>query len=169
VTEEWMPVYAGGAMKSDPQFHPVLDRYRDLAERERRLGVLPGTPILVDPMRVIDDRLIRFFNSLTWRSQSRGTRDTYKTVYRTFFEWMASQHRDVFSATDEDVGLWKILRTDREVNPTGAVEGATWNKEIAGLNLLFRWASHPARGYMPVNPLAGLPNRGRMNTGRAGG
>jgi len=153
-------------MKSDPLFHPLLTQYEDLQQRELNLGIQPGTPILLDSKLNHDIRLIKFFNSAVWRSLHEGTRETYRTVYRPFFEFMHRRGRDIWTADEEDIALWKIARTDATVNPTGFVQGATWNKEISALDVLFKWASNPRRGYMISNPLDDLPNQGRAKNTR---
>jgi site-specific recombinase XerD len=162
-------------MRSDPYFHPVLFKYQDLEQIEKDLGIRDRTPILVDPAIHddpdswrLDPYLRAFFASPTWTTQPLGTRKTYGPIYRPLIQWLDTRrHKTIWEIDEDDLAVWKSIRTDFSVNPEGAVAGATWNKELSALELLFDWAAHPTRGYLPANPLGQLPGRGKARDGNS--
>ena len=136
----------------------------DLAARESTLGIGPQTPVLMDPDLGVDSRLVGFFTSPTFQAKSESTRRTYGFEYRTWLDFLWP--KDWAEATEEDVASFKLWRTSHAM-PPGPVEswdpsffapgrrvsGATWNKSVAALEVLYSWAANPRRGYVSSSPL----------------
>jgi hypothetical protein len=78
-TRGWLLVITERRSSVPVMFHPLLDEFADIDEREKRAGVLPGTPILISPKGEIDQGLVRFFNSPHYGSLGASTRSDYRT------------------------------------------------------------------------------------------
>lgn len=79
---------------------------------------------------------------------------SYAKDLRLWLAYLSSRHIDWADASGQDLLRYKVWRRRRDLNPH-AVSGTKWNRERAALLKLYRWASHPARGYARQNPLAG--------------
>lgn len=165
---EWLVTYSGGGLASATD--TWLSGYADIAEREFAAGILPRTPILTDPGGQLDARLVRFFRSAHWISLGTGSQATYAPVFRPFINFLSLDRGvDFTEVTPEDIAYWKRLRTDHSINPHGAVSGATWQKEVGALSLLYDWASADHVGLMKHSPFRDLPpsvRRGRRSSRR---
>lgn len=132
----------------------MLADFVAIDEMERRLDIPPRTPILVAPSGAIDARLTHFFSSPTFAVLSSGSRLSYAKDLRLWLAYLDSRKLEWTDATDEDLLRYKVWRRRRDLNPA-SVSGTKWNRERAALLKLYRWASHPARGYVRFNPLIG--------------
>lgn len=61
---------------------PVLAGWADLDQREADLGIVPGSPILIDPEHRIDPVLARFLARSRFAWLAQGTREAYAKDYR---------------------------------------------------------------------------------------
>jgi site-specific recombinase XerD len=163
----WIYSDTGGPLRSDPLFHPLLTEFEDIAQMEIDAGIDPGLPIVLHPTPSTDDDRMEpitfaFFRSLTWTQMTKGTQRAYLNPLRQFMRHMGDRGLFWWQADANDLAHWKNRRTDDPTSPH-YVSGATWNKEVAALNILFDWAANPARGYMPTNPLHEFPRGGLKN------
>ena len=146
--------WSGGPAHGDPSAHPLLDEFRFIDEMEQQLDIPRGTPILVSPTGQIDPRLTHFFSSPTFAQLSAGSRLSYGKDLRLWLAYLDSRGTDWADASQQDLLRYKVWRRRRDLNPA-AVSGTKWNRERAALLKLYRWASHPARAYVLLNPLSG--------------
>lgn len=113
---------------------------------EAEVGVPEGLPVLVGPDLSVDGRLAWFF--LTFAPSSLATATSYASTFATFFGFLDRRGRWLDSASGEDVmrsgsGGWRTRGTP------GRISAASFNRELAALGRLYRWAA--ARGMAAAN------------------
>jgi site-specific recombinase XerD len=160
-----MPITSGGSdrwslLVPDPDLvvpvslDPVLERWSDLAERERR-AMVAGELILLRPDLSIDRRIQRYFRSLEFEALAVSSRQTYATELKTWLDFLLVQGVGWDAATEEDFAWFKKWRLDpagREGNRR-PVQAASWDKGVAALDHFYRWAANPKRAYVVASPL----------------
>ncbi|GAA3516950.1 site-specific integrase [Streptosporangium album] len=133
-----------------PERVPVLAGWEDLAEREERTGIHPGDPIMLSPDCRIDELLSLFFCRSAFARLAMGTKRSYTDDYRLFFDFLWGRGKAWSEATADDLWDFEDWRTRSPRNP-GRVGGARWNRGLAALTHLYRWAVR--HGYVATNPI----------------
>lgn len=153
-TRGWLLVITERRSSVPVMFHPLLDEFADIDEREKRAGVLPGTPILISPKGEIDQGLVRFFNSPHYGSLGASTRSDYAKDIRLWVSYLWSRATPLrwTEATDEHLLEYATWRRRKDINPA-AVGGNKWDRELAALTKLYGWATRPSVGLVTVNPI----------------
>lgn len=128
----------------------MVSGWRDLREREAALRFRDRQPILVSPEGRVDPRLSKIFRRSTFSAKAEGTQETYAPIYRLFFTFLWQRGLNWDQATPEDLEDWEDWRRRAAANPK-RIEGATWGKELAALNLLYKAAR--GQGYVRENPV----------------
>ena len=119
-------------------------------ERELECGIRHLSPFMADPNLVIDARLTGYFNSHKFRRLAPATKKSYLADYRVFFDflWMRDKIWDQVTSDDiEDFEDWRRRAPD---NPR-KIGGSKWMRELAALNVLYKWAFQ--KGHLDVSPL----------------
>lgn len=131
----WVPVRRVVA----PERVPVLAGWEDLAEREERTGIHPGDPIMLSPDHRIDEILSLYFCRSAFARLAAETKRNYTNDYRIFFDFLWGRGKSWRQATADDLWDFEDWRTRSPRNPH-KVSGARWNRGLAALTRLYRWA-----------------------------
>lgn len=129
----------------------LLDVPEDLVSREAAFGIGPGDLFLTDPEYRADARLTRFTTRSSFARLARETRRNYATDLCLFFDFLWQRSKSWDEAAADDVLDWEDWRRRSPVNPA-RISGAKWNRELAALQLLYRWAA--AEDHVRRNPIA---------------
>jgi hypothetical protein len=110
---EWLSVTLADALPPPAMFHPAVDEWLNIEERERRAGVLAGIPIVVglaspaDPSGTdseLDLRLIDFMNHPLGAAVSAGlTGEVIRYQLPVFLRWLAGRGKSWDAATVQDL------------------------------------------------------------------
>ncbi|MGH3157240.1 MAG: site-specific integrase [Streptosporangiaceae bacterium] len=161
VGAEWSVYRTGGVPVIRPGFDGLLDRWSDIAERERRLGVCEGTPILIGPDGRVDARLAYFARRSAFARLASSTQDSYLKDLRLFFTFLWSRGKSWDQADHEDIDDYEWWRRRSPDNPR-RIGGAKWSRELAAFVLLYDWAA--GAGHLPRSPVLTHPARARDGT-----
>jgi len=117
----------------------------------REVGLEPGTPFLVSPCFEYDVVLNRFFQSPAMRMRAVTTQFGYARDMAAFltFLWAARHQKDWRDAVEADHLAYLAWRRRDDGGPR--VAGATWNREVAGVDAFYRWAVRA--GHVPTSPI----------------
>ena len=136
-----------------PTPSPLLDRWEDLPERERALGIEPGRPFLLRPDFSPDPDVLRYFASLRFRRLAPLSRASYARSLRMLLSYLESQGVDWRRMRESHVLDYEYWRRRDERNPDRRVRGATFGRELAAFRHFFAWAA--GQGLIAFRP-AGL-------------
>ncbi|WP_326630432.1 site-specific integrase [Streptomyces sp. NBC_01761] len=129
---------------------PQLVGLEDLSEREGRLGIHPGTPILLSPEYRIDELLSLYLSRSGFAKLAPETKRNYTDDYCLFFDFLWGRGKVWNEATDDDLADFEYWRTRAGENP-GKVGGSRWNRGLAALTRLYEWAER--HDYVVRNPV----------------
>jgi site-specific recombinase XerD len=144
----WVLVRAGRSSSLDQRFHILAAEWADIADRERRLGIPPGAPVLVSGGQ-IDDRLNVYFRQGFARDQM-PTAWTYAVEVRLWLAFLDTRDVRWDEARREDVRAFQMWRVYDDQNPR-RVSPATWNKGWAALKHFYGWARRD--GWIVTDPI----------------
>ena len=118
----WLTVLSGGSPSAPPNFLPELARFDSIEDLEARAGIRPGTPVIIDLVRLHADPegyrtervFTEFLRTSRWPRLTQGTRATYATVYPPIMRWLASRAfpKALHEMDVNDLLEWKDWRTD---------------------------------------------------------
>ncbi|MGW2937919.1 site-specific integrase [Streptomyces sp. NPDC001156] len=128
----------------------ALAGLEDLADREDRLGIHPGDPILLSPDCRIDELLSLYLCRSGFAKLAPETKRNYTDDYRLFFDFLWERDKVWNQATDDDLADFEYWRTRACTNP-GKIGGSRWNRALAALTRLYDWAER--REYVARNPV----------------
>lgn len=150
----WILAFTRAVTDVPVHLHPLLDEWRDIDARERRLMFPVETPCLARSDGYFDGRLADFLtHDYRFTSLSAGTRRTYAIEIRLWLDFLGQvMFKEWDEATEDDFGAFRHWRRFSEDNPA-RVSGATWNKAVAALTVFYRWAVHPNRAYVAASPV----------------
>jgi len=136
----------------------VAAGWGDLVARERAVRISAGDPFMVDPECRVDARLTRYFSRSGFARLAMSTKVSYTNDYRVFFNflWLRRTYWD--AATFDDLMDFEDWRRRSPDNPA-RISGAKWNRELAALQRLYRWADR--HGYVDTNPVSTKTVRNR--------
>ncbi|MFF1691246.1 MULTISPECIES: site-specific integrase [unclassified Streptomyces] len=129
---------------------PNLAGWEDLAEREERVGIHPGDPILLSPDYRIDDVLSRYLCRSSFARLAPETKRNYADDYCLFFDFLCGRGKTWREATADDLWDCEDWRTRSLRNPR-RVGGSRWNRGLAALARLYEWAVQ--REHVAVSPV----------------
>ncbi|MGC5364249.1 integrase [Streptomyces sp. DT24] len=129
---------------------PALAGWKDLAEREDRVGIHPGDPILLSPDYRIDEALSRYLCRSSFARLAPETKRNYTDDYCLFFDFLWGRGKWWSEASSDDLWDFEDWRTRSMRNPR-RVGGARWNRGLAALIRLYEWAVQ--REHVMVNPV----------------
>jgi site-specific recombinase XerD len=118
---------------------PALAGWADLAEREDRVGIHPGDPILLSPDYRVDEMLSRYLCRSSFARLAPETKRNYTDDYCLFFDFLWGRGKIWTDATADDLWDFEDWRTRSLRNPR-RVGGARWNRGLAALARLYEWA-----------------------------
>ncbi len=129
----------------------VLPGWEDLPARENQVGVRPGDPIFLAPDYTVDRVLGLYGQSTTFRRYTAETRRNYATDIALLLSFLSQRGRRWTEAVGRDLEDFEHWRRFAETNP-GRIGGTKWDRELAALASLYRWAVESA--YVRRNPVA---------------
>lgn len=147
-----MLAFSGGPASAPEWFHPKVDEWADIEERERTLRVAPRTPILVRPDGEMDYRVTEYLTRcLAFRGLAATSQETYAQEMRSWFSFLAATDDiDWEEATTESFlayRSWRLFTAENE----GRVTPATFKKSIPALKMFYDWAV--SKGYVDSSPI----------------
>ncbi|GIF01535.1 site-specific integrase [Paractinoplanes rishiriensis] len=110
-----------------------------LAGREQALGIEAGSLFFTDPDYRIDPRLTRYLTRSSFAWLAAETRRSYATDCCVFFDFLWSRGKNWSEACEDDVWDFQHWRRWSPRN-SRVISGSKWNRELAALNRLYRWA-----------------------------
>ncbi len=113
-----------------PDWVPVLAGYSDLAEREERVGIHPGDPILLSPDYRIDEVLSLFLCRSSFVRLADSTKEDYAEDYCLLFDFLWQRGKSWNEATADDLWDFEDWRMRSPRNPR-KVGGARWDRGLA--------------------------------------
>lgn len=146
----WFITETGGPSRCRADdLHPFAVATRDIEERERRLGIPPGMPIIASPEGV-DYRVTQYFR-FGFSGGQQSTSMTYARELLTWVKFLDPRGARWDEAGRDDVRAFQVWRVYDEGNH-GRVSPATWNKGWAALNHFYSWMK--ANGWIDASPVA---------------
>ncbi|MGJ5828055.1 site-specific integrase [Streptomyces ossamyceticus] len=133
-----------------PDGVPVLAGFGDLAEREERVGIHPGDPILLSPDYRIDELLCLYLCRSSFVRLMDSTKEDYTEDYCLLFDFLWLRGKSWIEATADDLWDFEDWRTRSPRNPQ-KVGGARWNRGLAAFAKLYSWATKSE--WIAVNPV----------------
>lgn len=164
--EDWLLVLVPRASRVPDHFHPVLDDYLDLNEREARAGIKPGTPIIISPDFEFDSDMARYFfsapefttlNALTRESEGREIKHWLSFLDSFGVHWLDAQteHFNDFRAFRTDPDVLRRLLADGAVvgadDRVSVISMGTFQKAHYALLRLYAWTVDTHR--TPQSPI----------------
>ena len=148
----WVLAFSGGPASAPEGFHPKVDEWADIEERERALHVAPRTPILVRPDGDLDYRVSEYLTRcLTFRSLAATSQETYAQEMRSWFGFLAATGDIEWDEATTDSFLayrtWRLYTAANE----GQVSPATFKKSVPALKMFYDWAV--GKGYVETSPI----------------
>ncbi len=147
---EWSLYWTGRDTTVPRGFLALLDDWADIDDRERRLGIEGGTPVLVDPACRVDARLAHFFRRSRFGFLAEETKQAYAKDYRLFFSFLHQRAKYWDEAGPDDLDDYESWRRRSPDNPR-RVGGSKWARELAAFKLLYGWAA--AAGHLGRSPV----------------
>jgi hypothetical protein len=136
----------------------VLAGWEDLPEREDRVGVRAGDPVLLSPDYRVDPVLSLYVQSPVFRHYTAETRRNYVTDIALLLTFLWGVGKSWADAAERDLEDYEHWRRFAAGNP-GRVGGAKWDRELAAFASLYGWAAK--RGHVTRSPVAVKRIRGR--------
>ena len=110
-----------------------------------------------------DALLIKRFISQCSRTGSQETRDGYRREVRRFMRWRDRNHPDLhLREIDPSLAQDWVSQLREEVD-AGHMKPRTFNRRIAAISSLYRWASEPSRSAVTGVPRNPMPPRSLLH------
>ncbi len=158
----WRVFWVPSIKTKVPHRLPALTGWEDLAERESSVGIRPGDPILLAPDHRVDELLGLYTHSSPFAAYTHETKRNYTTDLCLFLNFLWSRGKVWTQAVESDVEDFQYWRQQAPGNPN-RVGGSKWNRELAALIGLYKWATRPGNAFVLRNPI-----QTRQVTGRHG-
>ena len=110
-----------------------------------------------------DALLIKRFISQCSRTGSQETRDGYRREVRRFMRWRDRNHPDLhLREIDPSLAQDWVSQLREEVD-AGLMKPRTFNRRIAAISSLYRWAAEPSRSAVTGVPRNPMPSRSLLH------
>lgn len=146
VATEWH-LYRAGRDGQGPAAQGLLT---DLEERERKVGIRPGSPILLRPDGSVDLDVQRYLTSGSFRRLSAVSQLGYAHNLRAHFSHLWSQGVDWSDATADDLENWSSWRQEDKRNPRRVI-AATFARDLAAVRRFYEWQE--SKGTIDCSPV----------------
>ncbi len=148
----WVLAFSGGPASAPEGFHPKVDEWVDIEERERSLYIAPRTPILVRPDGNLDFRVSEYLTRcLNFRGLAPTSQETYAKEMRSWFGFLAASGDIEWDEATQESFLtyrtWRLFTAKNE----GRVTPATFKKSIPALKMFYDWAV--SKAYIEASPI----------------
>ena len=124
------PVGSWAGIRRPPGSSPLLVAQAELLE-QRLLEVAPGQPYLLRPDGSLDDDVIRYCNSESFRRLALRSQIGYAYDLRAYLSFLELRGVDWRVATGEDLVDYEYWRRQDPGNPQ-PISAATFTRELAG-------------------------------------
>ena len=131
---EWQLLRAGMRRPSDSS--PLLAAWAELLEQ--RLDASPGQPYLLRPDGSLDDDVIRYCNSESFRRLALRSQIGYAYDLRAYLSFLELRGVDWRVATGEDLVAYEYWRRQDPGNPQ-PISAATFTRELAAIRRFYVW------------------------------
>ena len=131
---EWQLLRAGIRRPSDSS--PLLAAWAELLDQ--RLDASPGQPYLLRPDGSLDDDVIRYCNSESFRRLALRSQIGYAYDLRAYLSFMELHGVDWRVATGEDLVDYEYWRRQDPGNPQ-PISAATFTRELAAIRRFYVW------------------------------
>ena len=152
---------SGSAVKSAVKLPPVMagmDRAEALAFVSRLYdSAQAGAHIWGDAL------LVKRFLTQCSRTGSQETRDGYRREVRRFMRWRDRNHPDLHLREIDPSLAQDWVSQLREQVEAGLMKPRTFNRRIAAISSLYRWASEPSRSAVTGVPRNPMPPRSLLH------
>lgn len=142
----WVPRHSVAV----PDGVSVLTGYGDLSEREERVGIHVGDPILLSPDYRIDEWLSLYLCRSSFVRLAPETKRNYTDDYCLLFDFLWARGKTWNKATADDLWDFEDWRTRSARNPR-RIGGSRWDRGLAAFTRLYAWAVR--KELMAVNPI----------------
>ncbi len=132
---EWQLLRAG--ILRPPGSSPLLVAQAELLE-QRLLEVAPGQPYLLRPDGSLDDDVIRYCNSESFRRLALRSQIGYAYDLRAYLSFLELHGVDWRVATGDDLADYEYWRRQDPGNPK-PISTATFERELAAVRRFYAW------------------------------
>ena len=110
-----------------------------------------------------DALLVKRFLTQCSRTGSQETRDGYRREVRRFMRWRDRNHPDLhLREIDPSLAQDWVSQLREEVD-AGLIKPRTFNRRVAAISSLYRWASDPSRSAATGVPRNPIPGRSQLH------
>ncbi len=110
-----------------------------------------------------DALLVKRFLTQCSRTGSQETRDGYRREVRRFMRWRDRNHPDLhLREIDPSLAQDWVSQLREEVD-AGLMKPRTFNRRVAAISSLYRWASDPSRSAVSGVPRNPIPSRSQLH------
>ena len=110
-----------------------------------------------------DALLVKRFLTQCSRTGSQETRDGYRREVRRFMRWRDRNHPDLhLREIDPSLAQDWVSQLREEVD-AGLMKPRTFNRRVAAISSLYRWASDPSRSAASGVPRNPIPGRSQLH------
>ena len=141
---DWEIFRAGGPLPEGPPQADLWDvwdnTFDDLEERERKLHIVAGQPLLLRPDGSADRDVLAYLNSYSFRTLARETQMAYAVdlkVHLSYLSRLGIDWRAGTKKTLEEYAGWRLFETANEKR----VSGTRFAREVAALRRFYEWAA----------------------------
>ena len=131
---EWTLLRAG--MRRPPGSSPLLAAWAELLEQ--RLDASPGQPYLLRPDGSLDDDVIRYCNSESFRKLALESQLGYAYDLRSYLSFLSRHGVDWRGATEDHLVAYEYSRRRDPDNPK-PISAATFARELAAVRRFYVW------------------------------
>ena len=152
---EWTLLRAG--MRRPPGSSPLLAAWAELLEQ--RLDASPGQPYLLRPDGSLDDDVIRYCNSESFRKLALESQLGYAYDLRSYLSFLELHGVDWRVATGDDLVAYDYWRRQDPGNPK-PISAATFARELTAIRRFYVWqlSQGTVESLAILNDLVSLPD-----------
>ena len=141
---DWEMLRSGGFLPEGPPQADLWDvwdnTFDDLEERERKLHIVAGQPLLLRPDGSADRDVLAYLNSYSFRTLARETQMAYArdlNIHLSYLSRLGIDWRAGTKKTLEEYAGWRLFETANEKR----VSGTRFAREVAALRRFYEWAA----------------------------
>ncbi|HEY1712576.1 MAG TPA: site-specific integrase [Solirubrobacteraceae bacterium] len=108
----------------------------------------------------VDEVLALYLTSRPFSGYLPETKRNYINDLCLYLNYLREHGRSWTQATSGDIEDYEYWRRDAPSNPR-RVTGAKWNRDLAAIDSLYKWAARPSNGFVAYNPVGVVMVRGR--------
>ena len=146
---DWEMLKSGGFLPEGPPQADLWDvwdnTFDDIEQRERKLEIVAGQPLLLRPDGSADRDVLAYLHSYSFRTLAKETQQAYARDLKIFLSFLCRpvaegrvsiDWRAATKKTLEDYAGWRLFDDE---NPK-RVSGTRFAREVAALRRFYEWA-----------------------------